>query len=191
MLILSSLALQPVCGNTGAEAECITPDGRVSQVSNVAAAVAERSALIMDDGTIICPLQEGETTFIITLPKTALLDRFTFVNQNSTACGELNIAVSNDRLPPNSPKWSTVDGIVPFAHKRLFNLSMLGIQAKYVKLSFHVEKAVRISGLGVEREKLTKALAHAQASEPTAPAAGPDEDRSVDQLTLTSALSRR
>jgi len=28
----------------------------------------------MDDDTLSCPLQEGETTFIISFPKTSLLD---------------------------------------------------------------------------------------------------------------------
>jgi hypothetical protein len=172
MLLLGGLAVQPVFGNTGAQAECITPDGRVSPVSSVGASSTERSALIMNDGTIICPLQEGETTFIITLPKPRLLDRFTFVNQNSMACGELNIAISNDRLASNSPKWSAVDGIVPFAHKRLFNLSMLGVEAKYVKLSFRVEKVRRFSEV------------RAQASEPLPPAAGPSEDRRPDYLSV-------
>jgi len=167
ILLLVDLAVQPVFGNTGAVAECITPDGRISPVSTVAAGPAVRPAMIMDDGTIICPLQEGETTFIITLPKPRPLDRFIFVNQNSMACGELNIAVSNDRLASDSPKWTAVDGIVPFAHKRLFNLSLLGVEAKYVKLSFHVERARRISEVP------------AQATEPPPPAAGPGEDRSA------------
>jgi hypothetical protein len=171
MLLLDGFAVHPVFGNSRTQAECITPDGRVSPVSNVAASPALSSALIMDDGTIICPLQEGETTFIITLPKPQLLDRFTFVNQNSTACGELNIAISNDRLSSDSPKWNPVDGIVPFAHKRLFNLSLLGIEAKYVKLSFHVEKTRPIAEV------------HAQTSEPPPPAAGPGEERGGDYLS--------
>ena len=33
-----------------------------------------------------------------------------------------------------------MDGIVPFAHKRLFKLSMLGVDKKFVRLSFNVER---------------------------------------------------
>jgi hypothetical protein len=42
-------------------------------------------------------------------------------------------------LPADSPKWTEVDGIVPFAHKRLFKLSILGVETKFVRLSFRVE----------------------------------------------------
>jgi len=65
--------------------------------------------------------------------------RFTFLNENADACGELRIAVSDSQLPADSPKWTEVDGIVPFAHKRLFKLSMLGVETKFVRLSFKVD----------------------------------------------------
>ena len=71
--------------------------------------------------------------------KAALIDRFTFVNENAAAHGELRIAVSNYRLPADSSKWTEVQGVIPFARKRLFNLSMLGVEAKYVRFSFHVD----------------------------------------------------
>ena len=103
----------------------------------------------MDDDTLSCPLQEGETTFIISFPKTSLLDRFTFVNENAAAQGEMKIAVSNYRLPADSPKWTEVSGKTEFTSKRLFNLSMVGVEARYVKLSFHVEKGGRIASLGL------------------------------------------
>src|SRR5437764_14862266 len=41
--------------------------------------------------------------------------------------------------PRTAPKWTEVDGIVPFAHKRLFKLSMLGVETKFVRLSFKVD----------------------------------------------------
>jgi hypothetical protein len=89
--------------------------------------------------TISCDLQGGETILIIPFPNGALFDRFTLINQNAAACGEFDIAVSDFHLAADSPNWIEVEGIVPFAHKRLFNLSMLGINARYVKLSFRVE----------------------------------------------------
>ena len=84
-------------------------------------------------------MREGETTFIIQLPKNSTGDRFTFLNENTAACGELRIAVSDSPLSADSPKWTEVDGIVPFAHKRLFKLSMLGVETKFVRLSFKVD----------------------------------------------------
>jgi len=132
---------------TTAQIECITPDGRWSAITNGRTVDPHAPASILDENTISCPLREGETTFIIALPKNALRDRFTFVNENAAACGEFKVAVSNWRLRADSPKWTEVDGIVPFAHKRLFNLSMLGVETKFVRLSFRVE-SMRENGYG-------------------------------------------
>ena len=135
--------------NCGAQIECITPDGRIAKVTRVITENAEAAALIMDDDTVSCPLQEGETSFVIALSKTSLLDRFTFLNENAAARGELRIAVSNYRLPAKSPKWTPVEGTIPFSNKRHFDLSLLGVEAKFVKLSFRVERQGRIAALGL------------------------------------------
>ena len=146
--------------NCGAKIDCITPDGRLVAVPSAGEKNSSAAALIMDDDTLSCPLQEGETTFIISFPKTALLDRFTFINENAGVKGEMKIAVSNYRLPADSPKWTDVSGKTAFTSRRLFNLSMVGVEARYVKLSFHVEKGGRIAALGlfggVSLEKFAK-----------------------------------
>ena len=134
--------------NCGARIECVTPDGQAGQVSRMPAEDPGATALIMEDDTVTCLLQEGETNFVIELPQKALLDRFTFLNENGLARGELTIAVSNHRLRADSPDWVPVEGIVPFAHKRLFGVSLLGIEAKFVRLSFHVEKQGGIAARG-------------------------------------------
>jgi len=125
--------------NQPAQIECISPDGKFSPVSAVNPTAHESTAAFIDGNTVSCALREGETTFIIELPTNATSDRFTFLNQNAAACGELRIAVSNSPLPVDSPKWTEVDGIVPFMHKRLFKLSMLGVETKFVRLSFRVD----------------------------------------------------
>jgi hypothetical protein len=135
--------------NCGAKIDCITPDGRLVAVPSANEKNLSAAALIMDDDTLSCPLQEGDTTFIISFPKTSLLDRFTFVNENAAVQGEMRIAVSNYRLPADSPKWTDVSGKTEFTSKRLFNLSMVGVEARYVKLSFHVAKGGRIASLGL------------------------------------------
>ncbi|MFN2477061.1 MAG: hypothetical protein ABR526_12070 [Chthoniobacterales bacterium] len=103
----------------------------------------------MDGDTLSCPLQEGQTTFIITLPGTTVVDRFTFLNEAAAARGEFKIAVSNDMLAATSPKWTEVDGGIAITDKRLFSVSMVGIEARYVRLSFNVEKGGRITALGL------------------------------------------
>jgi hypothetical protein len=124
-----------------AQIECITPDGRLSAISHAHVGDPNSAATIIDDTTVSCPLAAGDTTFVIALPTNALRDRFTVINENAAACGELKIAVADSRLAADSPKWMEVDGIIPFSHKRLFNLSILGVETRFVRLSFHVEIA--------------------------------------------------
>lgn len=132
----------------------------------------------MEDDTLSCLLQEGQTTLIITLPSTALVDRFAFVNENASARGELKIAVSNYRLPATSPKWVEVDGRIPFTNKRLFNVSLVGVEARYVKLSFDVEKGGRIASLGLYGGETLQDFAQRQQGVATVPTvAGRVEDR--------------
>jgi hypothetical protein len=135
--------------NCGATIDLITPGGHVATVPSVTEKNSSASALIMDDDTLSFPLPEGETSFILTLPKTSMLDRFTFVNENASAKGEMKVSVSNYRLAPQSPKWVEVNGSTPFTGKRHINLLLLGVEAHYVKLSFRVEKGGRIAALGL------------------------------------------
>ena len=100
---------------------------------------AEKNILTLDNDTVSCSLPEGDTTFIISLVRSSPLDRFTVINENLAARGELRIAVSNEKLSADSDKWTPVDGAVSFKRKRLFNVSMLGVEAKYIRLTFHVE----------------------------------------------------
>ena len=125
--------------NKNLQIEYIAPDGQLSSLKAEQPAAHETTASFVDRNTVSCVLRQGETTFIIELPINAPHDRFTFLNENAEACGELRIAVSDSPLPADSPKWTEVDGIVPFAHKRLFKLSILGVETKFVRLSFRVD----------------------------------------------------
>jgi hypothetical protein len=122
------------------QVEYIAPDGQFSSLGASHSIAQKPSAAFVDSDTISCVLGEGETTFIIKLPKNSTADRFTFLNENAAASGELRIAVSDSALPADSPKWTEVDGIILFAHKRLFKLSMLGVETKFVRLSFKVDR---------------------------------------------------
>ena len=110
---------------------------------------SDASALLREDDTLSYPLAEGETTFVISFPKVSLLDRFTFVNENGAADGDVTMSVSNYRLPVQSEKWVPVAAHAPFTGQRLFNASLEGIEGRYVKLTFHVTKWGRIAGLGL------------------------------------------
>ena len=103
--------------------------------------------LVMDHDTVSSPLPEGDTTFIIFLARSSTFDRFTFINENKPVRGEFRIAVANEKLSANSDKWTSVEGAVSFKRKRLFNVSMLGVEAKYVRLTFHVEHEENVGSL--------------------------------------------
>jgi hypothetical protein len=132
--------------NCGASIDLVGADGRVVVVTNKE---SSPSMLLLDDDTLNYPLAEGDTTFVLSFPRTSMLDRFTFVNENGSASGEMKVAVSNYRLPAQSSKWIEVNGGASFTGKRLFNLSLAGTEARYVKLSFHVTRAGDIAGLGL------------------------------------------
>lgn len=116
-----------------------TPNDKENTAVMAKARIATKF-LVMDQDTVSSPLPEGDTTFIIFVARNSTLDRFTFINENKPARGELRIAVANEKLSANSDKWTSVDGAVSFKRKRLFNVSMLGVEAKYVRLTFHVER---------------------------------------------------
>src|SRR5437773_6071439 len=85
---------------------------------------AEKNILNLDNDTVSCSLPEGDTTFIISLVRSSPLDRFTVINENLAARGELRIAISNEKLSADSDKWQPVVGAVLFKRKRLLNVSI-------------------------------------------------------------------
>ncbi len=145
-------AAKPARMNCGARIECITPDGLPGRLA-LARQDSNAAVLIMEDDSISCPLREGETTFVIALPRSCGLERLKFINENAAARGTLRLAVANEELPANSPRWIMVDGSIGFQNKRLFNVSMVGVEAKFVRVSFKVEgEGVGLSLAMGERE---------------------------------------
>jgi hypothetical protein len=131
--------------SSATKVECVTPDGRLVPVLGAGPEVASLAASMTDPATFHCSLQKGGNTFIISFPNASLVDRFMFVNDNAEVQGNMRIAVSDHRWPANSPKWTEVSGKTEFSGRRLFNLSMIGVEARFVKLSFRVEKDDQIA----------------------------------------------
>ena len=94
-----------------------------------------------------CPVRRGVSSFVIQLKKLNPARCLTFVNENAPAEGRMSIAVSNRALAPDSPAWKAVAGSIPFRHKRRFALSLVGVQANYVRLTFEVDRAPKVAGL--------------------------------------------
>jgi hypothetical protein len=132
--------------NCGATIDLVGKDGRIVIVANKQAGPG---ALLLDDDTLNYPLPEGDTTLLLSFPRTSALDRFTFVNENAAAAGDVSISVSNYRLSAQSAKWNRVNESIAFTGERLIDLSLLGTEARYVKLTFHVTRAGTIAGLGL------------------------------------------
>lgn len=148
--------------NCGATINLVGSDGRFVAAPDTTENNSSIKALILDDDTLSYPLDEGETTFIIAFPRASLLDRFSFENENAAAEGEMKMSVSNYRLPASSSKWVEVNGSTPFTGQRLVNLQLLGVEARYVKLSFHTAKSGRIAALGLYGAQSLKKFAARQ-----------------------------
>ncbi len=130
--------------NCGAQIDCIQWGGQAL----VGPEKENPAALLLDDCTFSTPLPLGRSVCILTLPRIALVGRFTFINHNALAEGDFEMAVSNGRLPPNDARWSRVQ-TVPFTGQRLLNLTDLSMEARYVRLTFDVRKAGRLGAIAL------------------------------------------
>ena len=114
------------------------------QIECVAPGKREAINLKMNDAKIRFALRRGATSFIVHLAAPGQQRCFTLENENIAAKGSFSIATSNERLAVNNPKWNPVAGAVPFRHKRHFDLSLVGVEAKFVKLTFLVDEPGKI-----------------------------------------------
>jgi len=133
----------------GAQIECVNPNGAMTRASQRMIQDPATAALIMEDQTVSRSLGNGETIFIVTLPRISVLNRFAFLNENAAARGQVQVSVSNYRLSPKSSQWNEVSPGVSFNGKRIVDLFIPGVEAKYVRLSFRVEKEGRIAAIGL------------------------------------------
>lgn len=99
----------------------------------------EEVHLTKSDAKISCALSRGVTSFIICLASQRDPGTITVENENQSAEGKFTIAVANNRLEADDPNWSSVGDAIPFRHKRLFALSLVGIDMRYVRLTFVVD----------------------------------------------------
>jgi hypothetical protein len=146
-LFLTSVALAGKSASTPGEAsnsrQSQKPTHGGWQIECVVSGKGEATSLTTADAKLNYALPRGVTSFIIHLSAPEQQRCFTLVNENTAAKGNLSIAVSKEHLPADSPRWSTVNGSIRFRHKRLFTISLVGIEANYVKLTFQVESPDR------------------------------------------------
>lgn len=135
--------------NCGAHIDRILPGGRIVAFANAPQNSADPSTLLLDDDTLSCPLSLGDNVFVVTLPHISVLQRFAFINRSVAAQGEFEVAVSNYRLGSTDPAWTSVQRPTSFDKERLINLTMLGVEARYVRLTFHVRKEGQLAALAL------------------------------------------
>lgn len=85
-------------------------------------------------------LPQGVTSFVIPLPASNQRRCFTLESENVAAKGALSIATASKRLAVNDANWTVVAGTVRFQQKRQFYLSLVGVDAKFVRLTFQIDR---------------------------------------------------
>ncbi len=135
--------------NCGAHIDRILPGGKIVTFTNGPANPADPSTLLLDDNTLSCALALGDNVFVVTLPHISVLQRFAFINRSGIAQGEFEVAVSNYRLGSTDPAWTSVQRPTAFDKERMINLPMLGVEARYVRLTFHVRREGLLAALAL------------------------------------------
>ncbi len=136
-------ALNVARANLGARLTVALPPG-------VSADGAPRisQALLSEDDPLGCELPAGTTSLVVALPRTETLQQLDFLNL--TAAGQFSVAVSNVRLPADSPRWHALGGSQEFAQPNdVVSCGFGAAEARYVRITFNLPKAGRIDTLGL------------------------------------------
>lgn len=135
--------------NCGAHIERVMPGGRVTTFAARPDSTGEPNALLLDDNTLSCPLAAGDNVFIVTLSHVATLQRLGFINRNGSARGEFDVAVSNYRLGSTDGAWNVVRNRTAFGKESVISLPLTAVEARYVRLTFHVDREGQIAALAL------------------------------------------
>lgn len=103
------------------------------------------AALLCDDPTVGYPLANGSTTLLISLSKIENINKISFLNGG--AKGEVTVATSSTKLPPDSARWH--ETMRQELTSNVITAKVGPSDAKYVKLTFNISEPGRIAGLGV------------------------------------------
>ena len=106
---------------------------------------AAEAALLAGDPTTGYDLPNGTTSVLVSLSKIENIDSVSFLQQNTK--GRVTIAISNAKLPADSPQWNTIaeQDLASDAIKVKIGPS----EAKYLRLTFDVNEPGRIADLGI------------------------------------------
>jgi len=135
-LIVSSS--MPAHGETARLAIAPAPHSQ-RQVNNVGRPQQRAINLTVNNEKIRFNLPKGVTSFVIPLSSPNQQRCFTLENGNVTAKGTFSIATASKPLAANDANWNVVAGAVRFRQKRQFYLSLVGVEAKFVRLTFQID----------------------------------------------------
>ena len=114
---------------------------------------ADTRTLLLDDQTLDYQLRPGDTSFVITLPKISLVDRFTFINEEAQLKGTVQVAVSNARPGVGASEWQSAGRETQLNGTRFVNVPLTGLEAKYIRVTFRVDHEGTIAGIGLYGRK--------------------------------------
>jgi len=115
------------------------PTQAQSRISNAIPDKAQAINLTVNNAKTRLKLRKGVTSFVIPLSSPHQQRCFTLENENVAAKGTLSIATASKRLAVNDAKWNVVAGAVRFRQKREFYLSLVGVDARFVRLTFQID----------------------------------------------------
>ncbi len=107
---------------------------------------SDAAALLRDDDPLGYPLAAGDTSMTLTLPQIEVLKRFNFLNL--TAAGKVTVSVSTAKTAGADAAWREVQSKT-FAGTDVFNLDFGSVEARQVKLDFHLDTAGRLDTFGL------------------------------------------
>jgi len=103
------------------------------------------AALLAGDPTTGCAIGSGTTTILVSLSRIENIDTVSFLDQSAT--GHLTIAISNAKLPADSPHWNNI--AAQDLTGEPVKVKIGPSEAKYLKLTFDVKEPGRIADLGI------------------------------------------
>jgi hypothetical protein len=103
------------------------------------------AALLCNDPTVGYALPSGGTTLLVSFAKIETIDSVSFVNRGVK--GRVKIAISNAKLPADSPQWHDVTEEELTGD--VIKAKMGPSEAKYVRLTFDITEPGRIAGFGI------------------------------------------
>lgn len=109
----------------------------------VAGANGDAAALLRDDDPLGYPLAAGDTSMTLSLPQIEVLKRFNFLNL--TAAGKVTVSVSPAK---GAASWREVQSKT-FSGTDVVSCDFGSVEARQVKIDFHLDAAGRIDTFGL------------------------------------------